>query len=84
MQWVKQKTFRAQFISCVKPKISSDMFLAHMEDTYGGRALLKAQKYDCTSGLSIPAVFFFSFFFCISADCSFNGSHDSYNVYDGV
>lgn len=42
MQWVKQKTFRAQFISCVKPKISSDMFLAHMEDTYGGRALLKA------------------------------------------
>lgn len=81
MQWVKQKTFRARFISCVKPKISSAVFLAHMEDTYGGRALLKA--YDCTSGLSIPAVFFF-FLFCISADCSFNGSHDSYNVYDGL
>lgn len=42
MQWVKQKTFRARFIFCVKPNISSDMFLAHMEDTYGGRALLKA------------------------------------------
>lgn len=58
------------------------MFAAHTEDTYGGRALLKAESDDCRSGLFIPVIFFS--FFQISANCSFKASRNSYDVYDVV
>lgn len=58
MQWVKQKTFRAQFIACVKPKISSDMFLAHMEDVH----CLKRRSMTARVGCLFQQCFSFLFF----------------------
>lgn len=51
-----------------------------MEDVH----CLKRRSMTARVGCLFQQCFSFLLFFCISADCSFNGSHDSYNVYDGV